>query len=217
MCVFKTVSRQTVRLSKGGPGFFTRMWRSYSASCSHEGDSDRHRRVCTTVDPLTWKHFENHPHSLVEPTPAAFAGLQCDMWRRPFTIKRCRRTMGQSIQLLLEQTDFDFTVRQCLLYLTGIAHARVLSVTAICPSDSDFCIWPKLHMQDFYQSPDSVRLPLGSVCRKTVADTGSTPPLDHYALVPGPRVSVKPSMDGGLGRQILLVYPNIFWFHILTF
>ena len=32
----------------------------------------------------------------------------------PSTLRYCRRTVGQHIQLLWEQTDFDFTVGQCL-------------------------------------------------------------------------------------------------------
>ena len=34
---------------------------------------------------------------------------------RPWSIRHCRRTAGQNTQLLLKQTNFDFTVRQCLV------------------------------------------------------------------------------------------------------
>ena len=35
--------------------------------------------------------------------------------RPGFNTKHCRTTVGPNIQLLWKQTDFDFTVRQCLI------------------------------------------------------------------------------------------------------
>ena len=32
-----------------------------------------------------------------------------------YTIKHCRGTLRQNIQLLWKQTDFDFTIGQCLV------------------------------------------------------------------------------------------------------